>query len=260
MKLSAHLGYQFTEYPFLDRFAAAARAGYAAVEFPSPYLYEVSAIKSRLEANALELVQICTPTGSSDAHEKGLAALRGRESEFLDGVSVALSSAKALNCPAIHVMAGIERPDVDADWRLYVANVTSAADLFAEHGIKTLVEVMSPIAVPGYVLSSFDLAKQLFESVANPALQLLFDTYHAAVLHGNVVSLLSEWMPKIGHIQISDFPGRHEPGTGDLPFPQIFDDIDAARYSGWVGCEYHPRTTTADSLLRLRPYLGAPKR
>jgi hydroxypyruvate isomerase len=173
---------------------------------------------------------------------------------------VALASAKALNCPSIHVMAGIERPDVDADWRLYVANVTSAADLFAEHGIKTLVEVMSPIAVPGYVLSSFDLAKQLFESVANPALQLLFDTYHAAVLHGNVVSLLSEWMPKIGHIQISDFPGRHEPGTGDLPFPQIFDDIDAARYSGWVGCEYHPRTTTADSLLRLRPYLGAPKR
>jgi 2-dehydrotetronate isomerase len=260
MKLSAHLGYQFTEYLFLDRFAAAAHAGYTAVEFPSPYLYEISAIKSLLEANALELVQIGTPTGTRDAHEKGLAALKGRETEFMEGVSVALSYARALNCPSIHVMAGIERPDVDVDLRLYVANVTSAVDHLAEHGIKTLVEVMSPSAVPGYVLSSFDLAKRLFESVANPSLQLLFDTYHAAVLHGDVVSLLNEWMPKIGHIQISDFPGRHEPGTGDLPFQQIFNDIDAARYTGWVGCEYHPRTTTADSLLHLRPYLGAPKR
>jgi hydroxypyruvate isomerase len=255
MKLSAHLGYQFTEYPFLERFVAAASAGFTAVEFPSPYGFEIHAIKSRLERHALELVQIATPTGSGGPHEKGLASLVGREAEFLEGISAALKYAQALDCSRIHVMAGVEGPHAHTDFQLYVSNVARAARHFARHGITTLVEVMSPSTVPGYVLSSFALAKELFDSVADPALQLLFDTYHAAELEGDVLSLLDAWMPKIGHIQISDFPGRHEPGTGALPFQQIFSGIDAAHFQGWVGCEYHPLNTTEDGLSCLRPHL-----
>lgn len=256
MKLSAHLGYQFTEYPFLERFAAAAHAGFTAVEFPSPYGFGIDAIKSRLEGHALELVQIATPSGSGGPDGKGVAALVGREADFLEGISTALEYAQALDCSRIHVMAGIAGPDAHIDFEVYVANIARAAGHFAEHGMTALVEVMSPSTVPGYVLSSFALAKELFNSVANPALQLLFDTYHAAVLEEDVLSLLNQWLPKVGHIQISDFPGRHEPGTGTLPFRQIFSDIDAAHFQGWVGCEYQPLKSTEEGLCYLRPYLG----
>lgn len=255
MKLSAHIGFQFTEAPFLERFALAARAGYRAVEFPVPYAYEIDVLKAMLQEHQLELVQIGAPAGLPEKGEKGLAALSGRGPEFRQSLEAAVEYAVALRCPRVHIMAGTAGGTLAADWRTYVDNMRLAVQIFSNEGIATLAEIMSPAEVPGYYLSSFELAEALFEAIPDANLQCLFDTYHAAALTNDVPGLLRRWLPRTGHIQISDFPGRHEPGTGDLPFDQLFGQIDVAGYDGWVGCEYRPATTTAEGLVYLQRYL-----
>jgi 2-dehydrotetronate isomerase len=255
MKLSAHIGYQFTEAPFLERFALAARAGYRAVEFPVPYAYEVDVLKAMLQEHQLELAQISAPAGLPDKGEKGLAALSGRGADFQHSLEAAVGYAVALRCPRVHIMAGTAGGTFAADWQTYVGNMRLAVQTLSSEGIATLAEIMSPGEVPGYYLSSFELAEALFDAIPDANLQCLFDTYHAAALTKDVPGLLRHWLPRTGHIQISDFPGRHEPGTGELPFDQLYEQIDASGYDGWVGCEYRPATTTAEGLVHLRRYL-----
>ncbi|MCX4163178.1 MULTISPECIES: hydroxypyruvate isomerase family protein [Paraburkholderia] len=257
MKLSAHLGFQFNEVPFYDRFELAARCGYHAVEFPSPYGHETAKLKNLLVSNGLKLVQIAAPMGDSAANEKGIAAFPGRREEFLAGLVTARDTALALDCPRIHVMAGVVRFDTDESWVTYVENVREAVDIFAAASIKTIVEVMSPLETPGYFMSSFELADKLFAAIPTNSLEFLFDTYHAAALSGDVVGLLKRWLPRLGHIQISDHPGRHEPGTGTLPFPEVFAELQRHGYSQWLGCEYRPLHDTVSGLKYLKPYLHA---
>ncbi|GAB7534984.1 hydroxypyruvate isomerase family protein [Burkholderia sp. 3C] len=254
MKLSAHLGFQFNEVPFLGRFAAAAQAGYRYVEFPAPYDYDIAVLRELLARNQLEVVQICTPMGSG-LKEKGLAALSERCREFREGVDIAREAALALNSPRVHVMAGVVTNETDANWRTYVENVRIAVQTFGAVGLKTLVEVMSPAEVPGYYMSSYELAASLFELVDDPRLELLFDTYHAASITGDTVTTLKAWLPRIGHIQISDFPGRHEPGSGSLPFDEILSVLEESDYRNWLGCEYRPKADTVAGLRSLPPNL-----
>ncbi|HDR9872811.1 TPA: isomerase [Burkholderia cenocepacia] len=255
MNLSAHLGYQFTEVPFSERFALAARSGYRAVEFPSPYAFDASGLDDLLGQHRLQLVQFGTPMGAPENGDKGTAALKARRTEFEEGLERALEMAIRLRCPRIHVMAGIVRADADADWDVYVENVRRAVNMFAAHDIATLIEVMSPQEVPGYFMSSFEQAEALFDAIPDRNLQFLFDTYHAAVLTGDAAGSLQRWLHRTGHIQISDFPGRHEPGTGTLPFKDMFDLLSASQYTGWLGCEYRPQTTTIEGLVHLQAYL-----
>lgn len=255
MKLSAHLGFQFNEVPFLERFAAAAKAGYTGVEFPSPYDYAPAVLRDALDRHGLHLVQTAAPMGNSKAGEKGITPFPLRIEEYKHSIQTALDSALALGCPRIHVMAGIVASEASASWPVYVANLRAAVDLFAASGITTLVEVMSPRGMPNYYLSSFDLVDRLFNEITNPAFQLLVDTFHVAALGENVVETLKKWLPRTGHIQIADYPGRHEPGTGLLPFDAIFDTLAASGYDQWVGCEYHPLGDTVSGLHYLAPYL-----
>jgi hydroxypyruvate isomerase len=255
MKLSAHLGFQFTDAPFLERFALAARAGYRAVEFPVPYAYEVDVLRAMLQEHQLELAQIAAPAGLLEKGEKGLAALSGRGADFQRSLDAAMEYAVALRCPRVHIMAGTTGGALAADWRTYVGNMRLAVQTFSSEGIVTLAEIMSPGEVPGYYLSSFELAEALFDAIPDANLQCLFDIYHAAALTKDVPGLLRRWLPRTGHIQIADFPGRHEPGTGELPFDQLSEQIDTAGYDGWVGCEYRPATTTAEGLAYLQRYL-----
>ncbi|MBN3754775.1 TIM barrel protein [Paraburkholderia sp. Tr-20389] len=258
MKLSAHLGYQFNEVPFLERFELAARYGYRAVEFPAPYGYAVSVLKNLMDAHELKLVQISAPMGNTAAGEKGIASFAGRRDEFVASVSIAREAALALGCPRVHIMAGVRTDDAAGNWDAYVENLQRAVETFSSVGIKTLVEVMSPQEVPGYLMSSFEQAEALFSAIPNRNLELLFDTYHAAVLEPDLLATLEHWLPRIGHIQISDFPGRHEPGTGALPFDQIFSRLKACGYQHWVGCEYRPLCDTVGGLRYLAAYLDAP--
>jgi hydroxypyruvate isomerase len=256
MKLSAHLGFQFNEVPFLERFALAAQCGYRAVEFPAPYGYDLAVLKRLLTEHGLQLVQIGTPMGNVSQKEKGMAAFPSRRAEYLESLEAALSAALALDCPRIHVMAGVITDTADASWNTYVENVGVAVEKFSAAGIDTLIELMSPGEVPGYVVSTFEHADKLFTAIPDRRLQFLFDTYHAAALDTDVAALLARWLPRTGHIQISDFPGRHEPGTGSLPFPELFRLIDASGYRGWVGCEYRPQSDTISGLAFLKQYLS----
>lgn len=255
MKLSAHLGFQFTELPFIDRFAAAAEAGFTGVEFPSPYDYDPTVLRDVMDRHGLHLVQIAAPMGNSKAGEKGMTPFPFRIEEYTRSIQTALDSALALGCPRIHVMAGIVAREASASWPVYVANLRAAVDLFSASGVTTLVEVMSPRGMPNYYLSSFDLADRLFNEITNPCLQVLFDTFHVAALGHDVVKTLEEWLPRTGHIQIADYPGRHEPGTGSLPFDTVFDTLAASGYDQWVGCEYHPLGDTVTGLHHLAAYL-----
>ncbi|SAL74065.1 hydroxypyruvate isomerase [Caballeronia udeis] len=256
MKLSAHLGFQFNEVPFLARFADAAKAGYKGVEFPSPYNHDPAVLKEELDRNGLHLVQIAAPMGNSQAGDKGMTPFPVRVEEYKRSIQTALNNAVYLGCPRIHVMAGIVAREADASWAVYVANLRAAVELFSASGITTLVEVMSPRGMPNFYLSSFELAERLFNEITDPNLQVLIDTYHVASLGLDVVATLKEWLPKTGHIQIADYPDRHEPGTGSLPFGAIFNAVAAFGYDQWIGCEYHPLGDTVSGLRYLAPYLA----
>lgn len=255
LKLSAHLGYQFTETPFFERFAQAAQAGYRAIEFPAPYPYDSGHLRDLLDEHGLVMAQFSMPMGGDK--EKGIAALEFRNEEFREHLKIALSYAKALDCSLIHPMAG-SRAGVlyqSANWQTYCANIEYAAKTFADAGVETLIEVISPFTVPGYYMSSYDLYEALLERLDGTPASLLFDTYHSQNLTGDMQGCLEKWMPHIGHIQIADCPGRHEPGTGALDFNMFFETLERNVYSGWIGCEYVPETTTSQGLHRLARYL-----
>lgn len=255
VKLSAHLGYQFTEVPFLDRFALAAAAGYSAVEFPAPYAYEPAQLANLLKKHGLTMVQFSTPSGKNG--EKGIAALPHREAEFKESLDTALRYAEALDCKLIHPMSGATSPDSAApNWTTYQRNMQVAARHFADSGVDMLVEVISPATVPGYYMGDFDRCAALLDSLGDTPTHLLFDTYHAQTLTGDMLNCLAQWLPRTRHIQIADHPGRHEPGTGELNFPALFTLLEQAGYKGWVGCEYHPKESTQESLASLAPYLS----
>ncbi|MBF8781356.1 TIM barrel protein [Pseudomonas fulva] len=255
IKLNAHLGYQFTELPFLDRFAAAAAAGFAAVEFPAPYDHAPELISEQLALHNLALIQIAAPMGIPG--EKGFAACPGRTMEFRASIQRAIDYALALDCASIHLMSGA-RPEGQpsfCQWRSYVDNVHWAACALADHAITPLVEVISKTTVAGYFMSSYELFDALLETAPNAGIKLLFDTYHAHLIDGNVIDSFSQAFANIGHIQIADAPGRHEPGTGNLDFPAFFALLQQLGYSGWVGCEYLPEHTTQAGLQYLSSYL-----
>lgn len=249
-RFAANLSLLFTELPFLDRFGAAADAGFRGVEFMFPYEFEADDIRARLDANGLELVLFNLPPGDWNAGDRGMAIFPGAADAFRDGAQRAIRYALKLGCVRLHCLAGVAPPTADhrALRKTYIENLRYAAGLCAEHGIKLLIEPINTRDIPGYFLDTSAKAADVIESVDAANLFMQYDVYHMQIMEGDLAPTIAKHLAKIAHVQIADTPGRHEPGTGEINFPFLFDHLDRIGYAGWVGCEYRPRTTTRESL------------
>jgi hydroxypyruvate isomerase len=235
------------ERPFLDRFEAAARAGFKAVEFLFPYEHPSEVIAERLRRHGLQLVLHNLPPGDWAAGERGLACIPGREAEFRDGVALAARYARVLGTPRWHCMAGIRPPGVPEDEAraTWIANLRHAAAEARKLGIVVLVEPINTYDMPGYFVSRPRQAVALIDAVGADHVLLQYDIYHAQRMEGELANTLAALLPRIGHLQLADTPGRHEPGTGEINYRFLFEHIDRLGYSGWIGCEYRPLDETA---------------
>jgi hydroxypyruvate isomerase len=256
-RFAANLSMMFTEHPFLDRFAAAAQAGFTAVEFLFPYDHPVDAVGERLHRNGLTQALFNLPPGNWDAGEKGFAARPEKFAELQQSLVAALPYAQATGVKRLHLMAGIaDRGDPHA-LTAFVKSVATAAEFFAPHGIDVVIEPINARDVPGYFLNDFAFARDLILELKIPNLKLQFDIYHCQILHGDVAMRLRAMMPIIGHVQIASVPSRNEPDGEELNYPFLFDELDRLGYAGFVGCEYRPRGNTDDGLGWFAPYAGA---
>jgi hydroxypyruvate isomerase len=249
-KFAANLSMLFTEVDFLDRFDAAADAGFSGVEFLFPYGYEMGALQERLRRRGLTQVLHNLPPGDWDAGERGIAALPDRVEEFRDGVETALRFASVLGCRQLNCLAGItpEGADPSELRETLVRNLRYAATRLGEVGIRLLVEPINTRDIPGFFLNTSAQAMSILDETGSPNLALQYDIYHMQVMEGDIAHRLAELLPRIAHIQIADTPGRHEPGTGELNYPFLFAHLDRIGYDGWVSAEYRPATTTGAGL------------
>jgi hydroxypyruvate isomerase len=249
-RFCANLGFLFPEMPFLDRFEAAARAGFTGVEFGSPYEYKAAELHARLNGAGLTQVLINSPAGNRAAGERGFACLPGREGDFRDGVEQALDYAVALGCQRVHVMAGVPpaRLAPDTALALYAANLAWAGERGLAAGVRLVIEPLNPRDAPGYLLRTQEQGAAIAAAIGRDRLGLQFDIYHCQIAQGDVTTRLAALMPAIDHMQLADVPGRHEPGTGEIGWEYVFRRIDELGYAGWIGCEYTPLGDTAAGL------------
>ncbi|OCW58148.1 2-oxo-tetronate isomerase [Hoeflea olei] len=256
-RFAANLSMMFAEHAFLDRFAAAARAGFEAVEFLFPYEFDPHEIAARLQAAGLEQVLFNLPPGDWEAGERGLAALPGRRDGFRQSVRTALDHAAVLGTRRLHMMAGIADRRSEAHRTAYREALAHAADAAAEKGITVLIEPINRRDMPGYYLDDFDHAAELIGDLGRDNVKLQFDIYHRQILRGDVLRGLEQLMPLIGHVQIASVPFRNEPGTGELDDLRILRALDDLGYGGFVGCEYRPRGATGDGLGWMRDFAAS---
>jgi hydroxypyruvate isomerase len=255
-RFAANLTMMFNEVPFLDRFEAAANAGFTAVEFLFPYEHAAKDVGERLHHFGLTQALFNLPPGNWAAGEKGYAALPERFDDLRESLQTALPYALATGVKRLHLMAGIaDRADPQA-LAAFRKSVAFAAEFFAPHGLDVVIEPINPRNVPGYFLNDFGFARDLIEDLEIPNLKLQFDIYHCQIIHGDVTMHLREMMPITGHIQIASIPSRHEPEGEELNYPYLFDELDRLGYGGFVGCEYNPRGKTTDGLGWFRRYAG----
>ncbi|MDR3520612.1 MAG: hydroxypyruvate isomerase [Acidocella sp.] len=248
-KFAANLTMLFNELPFLERFAAAAQAGFTAVEFMFPYDYEPAAINDALRTNNLTLVLHNLPAGNWAGGERGIACAPERISEFRDGVAKAISYATALNCPQLNCLAGIVQPENAATARAtLIENLGFAAAALQKAGLTLLLEPVNTQDIPGFFVNRSAQALAIINEVAAPNLKLQYDIYHAQIMEGNLARTIEANLAQIGHIQLADNPGRHEPGTGEINYHYLFKKLDELGYTGWVGCEYKPKAATTEGL------------
>lgn len=249
-RFAANVSTMFTDRPFLERFAAARKAGFEAVECQFPYEAEAADIKAELAGNQLRMLLINTPPGDFAAGERGLAGLPGREAEFRDALDQALAYADALDCPQIHVMAGI-RPEGAAlgpFWETYKANLQIAGEAAVAVARQALIEPINTRDIPGYLLSTAAEGAALIAQLGQPAVRLQFDFYHAQIMTGDLAKSFERHLPITAHVQIAGVPERQEPDVGEINHPYLFDLLDRLGYQGWVGCEYFPAGQTEDGL------------
>jgi hydroxypyruvate isomerase len=257
-KLAANLTMLFGEVDFLDRFGAAAGAGFRGVEFLFPYAYEAPVLKGRLREHGLTQVLHNLPAGDWAAGERGIACLPDRVEEFEAGVGKAIAYATALECNRVNCLAGILPKTVDpgAARETFVRNLRYAAPRFEAAGITLLIEPINTRDMPGFFLSSTRQALDVIDDVASKNLSVQYDIYHMQTMGEDVAATIEEHLSQIAHLQLADVPGRHEPGTGDIDFGTLLTHIDRIGYTGWIGCEYIPKTTTVDGLGWAAPYLA----
>lgn len=250
-RFCANLGFLFTEVPFVERFARAAAAGFRGVEFMSPYEFPAALIAEQLRAHDLELVLFNLPAGDWAAGDRGIACLPDRREDFRAGLDLALAYAGELGCRRLNCLAGIAAPGVGAATlqTTLVANLRVAAAACAASGVRLLVEAInSRVDMPGFWLDTPEKTMAAIAEVGDGNLGLQFDIYHAQIMGGDLARRLEACLPRVGHVQIADNPGRHEPGTGEIAYDYLFDRLAGWGYSGWIGCEYRPSARTEDCL------------
>ena len=255
-KFAANLTMLFNEVDFLDRFEAAAAAGFAGVEFLFPYDFDKQALADRLQANKLTQVLHNLPAGDWANGERGIAILPERVEEFRDGVARAIDYATALDCKQVNCLAGIapEGADQETLTATFVENLKYATDALQKVGIRLLIEAINTRDIPGFFLNRTDQARAIMERVGSDNLFLQYDVYHMQIMEGDLAPTIEANLDRIAHIQLADNPGRHEPGTGEINYPFLFNHLDRLGYDGWIGCEYKPASTTTEGLGWLRPW------
>jgi 2-dehydrotetronate isomerase len=269
-QFAANLSFLYLELPFLDRFEAAAKDGFKAVEYMFPYAFDVREIAARLKTNSLQQVLFSLPPGGTDAASseaawaagvRGLACLPGREAELL-----ALRYADVLQCPRVHMMAGLlPEGKVRADLlSTYVGHARAVGQLASKQGVDVLIEPINNRDMPGFFLNRQDHAHDLLAEIALTNVKVQMDLYHCQIVEGDVAMKIRQYLPtgNIGHFQIAGVPERHEPDVGEMNYPYLFDLIDSMGYTGWIGCEYRPRLgtqalSTTNGLGWLQAYLNA---
>ena len=249
-KFAANLTMLFTERPFLDRFEHAAKAGFKAVEFLFPYAFNVGDIKRRLDDHGLQLVLHNLPAGNWEAGERGIACHPDRIGEFREGVEKAIGYAGVLGVRQLNCLAGKAPAGVADDVlrRTLVENLRYAADAVKKAGLKLLIEPINTFDIPGFYVSRTAQAAGLLDEVGADNAFIQYDIYHAQRMEGELAATIEKYLPRIGHIQLADNPGRNEPGTGEINYPFLFAHLDRLGYGGWIGCEYKPATTTEAGL------------
>lgn len=247
-RLAANLSMMFNEHAFLDRFQAAADAGFEAVEYLFPYDHPADVIAEKLDAVGLKQALFNMPPGDWATGERGLAALPERLDEFRDGVRKAIDYARTIRSPLLHMMAGIADANDSAAIAAYRDALAYAADATARDGIGLVIEPINGRDMPGYFLNDFNRAIGFISDLDHGNVKLQFDIYHRQIIHGDVLVGLEQAMPLIGHVQIASVPKRNEPGTGELDDFRIFAALDELGYQGYVGCEYRPAGETVAGL------------
>lgn len=256
-RFAANLTMMYNEHAFLERFAAAARDGFKAVEYLFPYEFPAAELKARLDAHGLVQALFNAPPGDWAAGERGIASLPGREDEFRRAIDTALDYARVIGNDTLHVMAGLIAPTQDrARHRdVYLRNLAHAAEAARAQNVTIVIEPINPRDMPGFFLNRQDDAQAICREVGAPNLLVQFDCYHCQIVEGDLAMKLKRDIAGIGHIQIAGVPQRHEPDVGEIHYPYLFELIDALGYGGWIGCEYRPKAGTSEGLGWLAPYL-----
>lgn len=255
-RFAANLSFLYPDLPFLDRFAAAARDGFDAVEFLFPYEFPAAEIAIRLRDHGLTQALFNVSPGDWDAGERGLAARPGHEARFHAAVEQALTYAHTLGCRQLHVMAGLCEADAERQYATYLENLRWAASIAAPLGIDLLLEAINPRDMPGYLLSRQHEAHEVAAATGAPNVKVQFDLYHCQIVEGDLTTRLRRDLAggRVAHVQIAGVPSRQEPDRGELNLDHLLAEIDASAYTGFVGCEYRPRGDTSEGLAWLRRY------
>lgn len=249
-KFAANLSMMFTEAPFMERFAAAAKAGFAGVEYLLPYEFPAQDIRAQLDEHRLTNVMFNLPAGNWGAGDRGIACIPGRENEFREGVDLAIDYARELGVQKLHAMAGIAPLGIDpsALHATYVANIAHAAEKLAAHDITLLLEAINTRDMPRFFLNTQAQAHSVLAEVGAPNVMLQMDCYHMQIMEGDIAMKLRKYSSVCGHVQIASVPERNEPDGGELNYAYLFDLLDEIGYTGWIGCEYRPKNGTANGL------------
>jgi hydroxypyruvate isomerase len=259
MRLAANLSMLFGEVDFLDRFKAAADAGFTAVEYLLPYGDSTDELAERLEANGLTQALFNMPVGDWNAGERGLACLPDRVSEFREGVGRAAEYAKALGCGRVNALAGLIPDGADPDElnATFVDNLAYAASELAKDDIRAITEpINDKVDIPGFFLTSTSQARDAIRAAGSDNLYIQYDIYHMQIMEGDLIRTIEANLDLIDHIQLADHPGRHEPGTGEINYEFLLPQLDAIGYRGYVGCEYKPIAGTGEGLGWAKEYLS----
>jgi len=256
-RFCANISMLFKELEFPERFEAAAQAGFKAVEIQFPYGWSKSQLGEIARHAGVEVVLINIPAGDSEKGDRGLGCLPGRVAEFREGVAKAIEYSRALGCKQMNCLAGVTPPDVQVAklHETYVWNLRYAAVELARHGMTLLVEPINTQTVPGFYLNNSAQALALMDEVGAANLKLQYDLFHMRMMGDDLAKTLEANLARIGHMQFADVPGRHEPGTGEIDFPRLFDLVDRLGYQGWIGAEYVPAGKTEDGLAWVKKYL-----
>ena len=256
-RLAANLSTLFKELPFPERFAAAARAGFEAVEYQYPYEWQPEDLAARAKEAGVRVVLHNMPRGDAALGEHGTACLPGREQRFREDLERAIGYARAAGCPRLHCMAGVPSAALDRKGvhETYVANLRYAAKRLAKEGMTAMLEPLSAGTVAGCFLTGSAQAAQVVREVGADNVRVQYDFFHMQMMEGNLAASVERLLPVIGHIQLADVPGRHEPGTGELNFDFLLGHLDRLGYAGYVGCEYNPLGDTVEGLKWAQPYL-----